>query len=59
MLHRYPKYLLEESLLGWKEYEMEVIRDRVDNWYTSLFYWRISTLWGLHTGDSHHRCTIF
>ena len=28
---RSPKYLIEESMIGWKEYEMEVMRDLDDN----------------------------
>jgi carbamoyl-phosphate synthase large subunit len=43
--------LLEESLLGWKEYEMEVVRDRNDN---SIIICSIENLdpMGVHTGDS-------
>lgn len=43
--------LIEESILGWKEYEMEVIRDRNDN---SIIVCSIENLdpMGVHTGDS-------
>ncbi len=43
--------LLEESLLGWKEYEMEVVRDCNDN---SIIICSIENLdpMGVHTGDS-------
>ncbi|MGB1557472.1 MAG: carbamoyl-phosphate synthase large subunit, partial [Oceanococcaceae bacterium] len=43
--------LLEESLLGWKEFEMEVVRDRVDN---AIIVCSIENLdpMGVHTGDS-------
>jgi carbamoyl-phosphate synthase large subunit len=43
--------LLEESLLGWKEYEMEVMRDHADN---AIIVCSIENLdpMGVHTGDS-------
>ena len=43
--------LLEESLLGWKEFEMEVVRDRNDN---AIIVCSIENLdpMGVHTGDS-------
>ncbi|MCI5103706.1 MAG: carbamoyl-phosphate synthase large subunit, partial [Algiphilus sp.] len=43
--------LIEESLLGWKEYEMEVVRDRADN---AIIVCSIENLdpMGVHTGDS-------
>jgi len=43
--------LLEESLLGWKEYEMEVVRDKADN---AIIICSIENLdpMGVHTGDS-------
>ncbi|MFN5155495.1 MAG: carbamoyl-phosphate synthase large subunit, partial [Betaproteobacteria bacterium] len=43
--------LIEESLIGWKEYEMEVVRDRADN---CIIVCSIETLdpMGIHTGDS-------
>lgn len=43
--------LIEESLLGWKEFEMEVVRDRADN---AIIVCSIENLdpMGIHTGDS-------
>ena len=43
--------LVEESVLGWKEFEMEVVRDRVDN---AIIVCSIENLdpMGIHTGDS-------
>ncbi len=43
--------LIEESVLGWKEYEMEVVRDRADN---AIIVCSIENLdpMGVHTGDS-------
>ena len=43
--------LVDESLLGWKEYEMEVVRDKVDN---SIIVCSIENVdpMGVHTGDS-------
>ena len=43
--------LIEESLLGWKEYEMEVVRDTADN---CIIVCSIENLYpmGVHTGDS-------
>ncbi len=43
--------LIEESLLGWKEYELEVVRDRADN---AIIVCAIENLdpMGVHTGDS-------
>jgi len=43
--------LIEESLLGWKEYEMEVIRDRVDNCIIVCSIENFDPM-GVHTGDS-------
>lgn len=43
--------LIEESLLGWKEYEMEVIRDRVDNCIIVCSIENLDPM-GVHTGDS-------
>ncbi|MFW6307173.1 MAG: carbamoyl-phosphate synthase large subunit [Campylobacterales bacterium] len=43
--------LIEESLLGWKEYEMEVIRDREDNCIIICSIENIDPM-GVHTGDS-------
>src|ERR1051326_4947874 len=43
--------LIEESVLGWKEFEMEVVRDRADN---AIIVCSIENLdpMGVHTGDS-------
>ncbi|MGB3918152.1 MAG: carbamoyl-phosphate synthase large subunit, partial [Thiothrix litoralis] len=43
--------LLEESLLGWKEYEMEVVRDRNDNCIIICSIENLDPM-GIHTGDS-------
>ena len=43
--------LIEESLLGWKEYEMEVIRDRKDNCIIICSIENFDPM-GVHTGDS-------
>ncbi|MFV0337794.1 MAG: carbamoyl-phosphate synthase large subunit [Chthoniobacterales bacterium] len=43
--------LVEESLLGWKEFEMEVIRDRADNCVVICSIENIDPM-GVHTGDS-------
>ena len=43
--------LIEESLLGWKEYEMEVIRDREDNCIIVCSIENLDPM-GVHTGDS-------
>ncbi|HHC74276.1 MAG TPA: carbamoyl-phosphate synthase large subunit, partial [Thiothrix sp.] len=43
--------LLEESLLGWKEYEMEVVRDRHDNCIIICSIENLDPM-GVHTGDS-------
>ena len=43
--------LVEESLLGWKEYEMEVIRDREDNCIIICSIENLDPM-GIHTGDS-------
>ncbi len=43
--------LLEESVLGWKEYEMEVIRDRNDNCIIVCSIENLDPM-GVHTGDS-------
>ncbi len=43
--------LIEESLLGWKEYEMEVIRDREDNCIIICSIENVDPM-GVHTGDS-------
>lgn len=43
--------LVEESLLGWKEYEMEVMRDKVDNCVIICSIENFDPM-GVHTGDS-------
>jgi carbamoyl-phosphate synthase large subunit len=43
--------LIEESVLGWKEYEMEVVRDRNDNAIIICSIENIDPM-GVHTGDS-------
>lgn len=43
--------LIEESLLGWKEYEMEVIRDSADNCIIVCSIENLDPM-GVHTGDS-------
>ena len=43
--------LIEESLLGWKEYEMEVVRDRHDNCIIICSIENVDPM-GVHTGDS-------
>ena len=43
--------LIEESLLGWKEYEMEVMRDRKDNCVVICSIENLDPM-GVHTGDS-------
>ena len=43
--------LIEQSVLGWKEYEMEVVRDRADNCIIVCSIENIDPM-GIHTGDS-------
>ncbi|HVQ10268.1 MAG TPA: carbamoyl-phosphate synthase large subunit [Allosphingosinicella sp.] len=43
--------LIEESVLGWKEYEMEVVRDRADNAIIICSIENVDPM-GIHTGDS-------
>jgi carbamoyl-phosphate synthase large subunit len=43
--------LIEESLLGWKEFEMEVVRDRKDNCIIVCSIENVDPM-GVHTGDS-------
>ena len=43
--------LIEESLIGWKEYEMEVVRDRADNCIIVCAIENLDPM-GIHTGDS-------
>ncbi len=45
------KVLIEESIIGWKEYEMEVIRDRADNCIIVCSIENVDPM-GVHTGDS-------
>ena len=45
------KVLLEESIIGWKEYELEVMRDRKDNFVVVCTIENIDPM-GVHTGDS-------
>ena len=43
--------LIEESVLGWKEYEMEVVRDRADNCIIVCSIENVDPM-GIHTGNS-------
>jgi carbamoyl-phosphate synthase large subunit len=43
--------LIEESVLGWKEFEMEVVRDRADNCVIVCSIENVDPM-GIHTGDS-------
>ena len=43
--------LVEESLIGWKEYELEVMRDRADNYVVVCSIENLDPM-GVHTGDS-------
>jgi carbamoyl-phosphate synthase large subunit len=43
--------LIDESLIGWKEYEMEVVRDKADNCIIVCTIENIDPM-GVHTGDS-------
>ena len=43
--------LVEESVLGWKEFEMEVVRDRADNCIIICSIENVDPM-GIHTGDS-------
>jgi carbamoyl-phosphate synthase large subunit len=43
--------LIEESLIGWKEYEMEVVRDHADNCIIVCSIENLDPM-GIHTGDS-------
>jgi carbamoyl-phosphate synthase large subunit len=43
--------LIEESLIGWKEFEMEVVRDRCDNCIIVCSIENLDPM-GIHTGDS-------
>src|SRR6476659_8378943 len=44
-------YTLEESVIGWKEFELEVMRDRADNFVVICSIENIDPM-GVHTGDS-------
>ncbi len=52
-LHASPttEVLLEESILGWKEYELELMRDRADNVVVVCSIENLDPM-GVHTGDS-------
>ncbi len=43
--------LIDESLIGWKEYEMEVVRDKADNCIIICSIENVDAM-GVHTGDS-------
>ncbi len=43
--------LIEESLIGWKEYELEVMRDGADNFVVVCSIENLDAM-GVHTGDS-------
>ena len=43
--------LIDESLIGWKEYEMEVVRDKNDNCIIICAIENFDAM-GVHTGDS-------
>lgn len=43
--------LIEQSVLGWKEYELEVMRDRADNFVVVCSIENLDAM-GVHTGDS-------
>jgi carbamoyl-phosphate synthase large subunit len=45
------KVLVEQSVLGWKEYELEVMRDRADNFVVVCSIENLDPM-GIHTGDS-------
>src|SRR5207245_8764790 len=46
-----PEVLIEESVLGWKEYELELMRDRHDNVVVVCSIENVDAM-GVHTGDS-------
>src|SRR5690242_3065290 len=46
-----PEVLIEESVLGWKEFEMEVVRDKRDNCIIVCSIENVDPM-GVHTGDS-------
>ena len=45
------RVLLEQSVLGWKEFELEVVRDRLDNAIVVCSVENVDAM-GIHTGDS-------
>ncbi len=47
----FNQILVDESLLGWKEYEMEVVRDKADNAIIVCSIENVDPM-GVHTGDS-------
>ena len=49
--HLYVQVLIEMSLLGWKEYELEVMRDLADNVVIICSIENLDPM-GVHTGDS-------
>ncbi len=51
---RSAQVLVEESVLGWKEFEMEVVRDRADNCIIVCSIENVDPM-GIHTGDFDHR----
>ena len=50
-LRRRSELLIEESLIGWKEFEMEVVRDKADNCIIVCSIENLDPM-GVHTGDS-------
>jgi carbamoyl-phosphate synthase large subunit len=46
-----PQILLEESIIGWKEFELELMRDRADNVVVVCSIENVDPM-GVHTGDS-------
>jgi len=50
-LSRIHEVLIEESVLGWKEYELEIMRDRADNVVIICSIENLDPM-GIHTGDS-------
>ena len=48
---RTTEVLLEESILGWKEYELELMRDKADNVVVVCSIENVDPV-GVHTGDS-------
>ena len=52
--HPTTEVLIEESVLGWKEYEMEVVRDRSDNAIIICSIENVDPM-GVHTGEFDHR----